>query len=393
MIQLVAMQDPVYLDYNATTPIDSAVVDAMLPFLRQHFGNASSAHAYGAQANRALAAARGQVASLIGAHPDEIIFTGGGSETDNLAIKGVVFAALDRQPHVVSCTVEHPAVLATLRYLERRFGVRVTLVPADETGLVDPTAIESALRPETVLVTIMHANNEVGTVEPIEEIGAITRERGIALHVDAAQSAGKIPIDVDRLGVDLLAIAGHKLYGPKGIGALYVRRGTRLDPLIHGSGQELGMRAGTENVAAIVGLGRAAEIAVPEIEHEATRLTALRDTLHRRLQEGIRGVLLNGHPVRRLPNTLNVSLPGAPGYAVLGMCAGVAASTGSACHSGSSEPSPVLRALGLSDERAAGAIRLSLGRWSSEAEIDRAAAELIGAYTLVAGPISPVVGG
>lgn len=366
------MERAVYLDYNATTPIDPRVVDAMLPYLYEHFGNASSAHEYGYEAHRAVEDARSRTASLIGARPEEIVFTGGGSETDNLAIKGVVFANLDQSPHVITTSVEHPAVLNTLRYLQGRFGVDFTTLPVDEYGLLDPDAFRDALRPATVLATIMHANNEVGTVQPIAEIASIARDNGVLLHIDAAQSAGKIPIDVNELGVDLLTIAGHKVYGPKGIGALYVRRGTILDPLVHGSGQERGLRAGTENVASIVGLGMACELASGEL-NGPHHLLELRDLLHRLLDERIPGTLVNGHPTQRLPNTLNVSLPGALGQAVLAYAPGVAASTGSACHSGASDPSPVLTAMGLPAERALGALRLSLGRWSTEDEMRRAA--------------------
>lgn len=383
------MERAVYLDYNATSPIDPRVVEAMLPYLYEHFGNASSAHEYGYEAHRSIDEARARTAALLGARPDEIIFTGGGSETDNLAIKGVVFANLDRSPHVVTTSVEHPAVLNTLRYLQRRFGMEFTVLPVDEFGLLDPDVLRAALRPTTVLATIMHANNEVGTIQPIAEIAAITRDRGVLLHIDAAQSAGKIPIDVNELGVDLLTVAGHKVYGPKGIGALYIRRGTVLDPIIHGSGQERGLRAGTENVASIVGLGMACELASAEL-NGPHHLLELRDLLHRLLVERIPGTLLNGHPTRRLPNTLNVSLPGAIGQAVLAYAPGVAASTGSACHSGASDPSPVLTAMGLPAGRALGALRLSLGRWSTEDEMCRAADLLQQGYA-AAGSMTPVL--
>lgn len=383
------MERAVYLDYNATSPIDPRVVEAMLPYLYEHFGNASSAHEYGYEAHRSIDEARARTAALLGARPDEIIFTGGGSETDNLAIKGVVFANLDRSPHVVTTSVEHPAVLNTLRYLQRRFGMEFTVLPVDEFGLLDPDVLRAALRPTTVLATIMHANNEVGTIQPIAEIAAITRDRGVLLHIDAAQSAGKIPIDVNELGVDLLTVAGHKVYGPKGIGALYIWRGTVLDPIIHGSGQERGLRAGTENVASIVGLGMACELASAEL-NGPHHLLELRDLLHRLLVERIPGTLLNGHPTRRLPNTLNVSLPGAIGQAVLAYAPGVAASTGSACHSGASDPSPVLTAMGLPAGRALGALRLSLGRWSTEDEMCRAADLLQQGYA-AAGSMTPVL--
>ena len=374
------MMAPIYLDYNATTPVDPAVVEALLPYLHERFGNASSSHPYGVESHAAVDWARTQVASFIGARPQEIVFTGGGSETDNLAIKGIVFANLDRNPHVITTAVEHPAVLTALRYLERRFRVRSTVLPVDEHGLVSPEAIAAAVRPETVLVTVMHANNEVGSLQPIRTISQVTRQAGVLLHVDAAQSAGKVEVDVDHLGVDLLTIAGHKLYAPKGIGALYVRSGTRIDPIIHGSGQEHGLRAGTENVAGIVGLGKACQLAQQKLPTEGPRLQALRDTLHRGLEERVPALLLNGHPQHRLPNTLNVSLPGVLGQSVLTLTPGVAASTGSACHSGVTEPSPVLTAMGLPADRALGAVRLSLGRWSTESEMEQAAALLEAGY-------------
>jgi cysteine desulfurase len=383
------MNRPVYLDYNATTPIDPAVVEAMLPYLHDRYGNASSSHVYGVEAHRAIETARAQVAALIGASPDEILFTGGGSETDNLALKGFAFAHLDERPRFLSCTIEHPAILSTLRYLTTRFGLPHTLIEVDRFGCVDLDSLRSAMSTGAVLITVMHANNEVGTIEPIEEIAAIAAAAGALVHTDAAQSAGKLPIDVRALNVDLLTIAGHKLYGPKGIGVLYVRRGTKLDPLVHGSGQELGMRAGTENVASIVGLGKAAELAAADQAEEALRLCTLRDALHHGLATHIPGLVLNGHPEQRLPNTLNVSAPGVPGFAWLGIAAGVAASTGSACHSGSPDPSPVLTAMGLPAERAAGAIRLSLGRWTTTEDITIAINELATAYTALACPGSP----
>ena len=382
------MHRPVYLDYNATTPIDPAVVEAMLPFLAEHFGNASSMHEYGYIAHQAVERARAQVASLLAAWPGEIIFTAGGSETDNLAIKGAVFQRLDRQPHVISTVIEHPAVLNTLQYLRRRFGVKSTLLPVDQYGLITADQVRGALRPETVLITVMHANNEVGTVQPIGEIGAVAREAGALFHVDAAQSAGKLPIDVTTLNADMVTIAGHKVYGPKGIGALYLRRGAQIDPLVHGSGQEHGMRAGTENVASIVGLGAACAIAADHQSREERRLTLLRDRLQALLADAVPRLELNGHPTRRLPNTLNVSLCGALGQAVLASASDVAASTGSACHAGASEPSPVLMAMGLSAERALAALRLSLGRWTSEEEIERAAAALIAGYSACAAMVS-----
>jgi cysteine desulfurase len=374
------MEKPIYLDYNATTPVDPRVVEAMVPYLHERFGNASSAHSYGYEARAAMERARGQTASLIGARPPEITFTGGGSEADNLAIKGVVFANLRKNPHVISVVTEHPAVLNTLQYLENRFGIRSTLLPVDEYGRVSPDDVRGALLPETVLVTIMHANNEVGTIQPIEEIAEIAHKTGALLHVDAAQSTGKIEIDVDQLGVDLLTLAGHKLYAPKGIGALYIRHGIRLDPLVHGSNQEGGLRAGTENVASIVALGEASEIAASHLPSEKPRLERLRDRLQEALTEGIPEAVLNGHATERLPNTLNLSFPSVFGQSVLAYAPGVAASTGSACHSAQPEPSPVLLAMGLPPERALGALRLTLGRWTTDEEIGVAAQLLVEGY-------------
>jgi cysteine desulfurase len=370
------MERPIYLDYNATTPVDPRVLEAMLPHLTESFGNPSSSHVYGQEARTAIERARGQVAELIKARPGEIVFTGGGSETDNQAIKGVAFATLDRQPHIVTTTVEHPAVLNTLAYLRRRFAVEHTLVPVDEFGVVDPEAVHLAIRPNTVLVTIMQANNEVGTIQPIAEIGRIAHQAGALFHVDAAQSAGKLPLEVDALGADLLTIAGHKLYAPKGVGALFIRRGTRIDSLIHGSSQEGSRRAGTENVAGIVALGAAAEVAKAELKEETSTLLRLREELHGRLSELVPGLRLNGHPTLRLPNTLNVGFPGASGGAVLDCTPEVAASTGSACHSGQTDPSPVLLAMGFAYERALGAVRLSLGRMTKDADIQLAAEAL-----------------
>jgi len=367
------MERPIYLDYNATTPVDPAVVEAMVPYLFERFGNASSAHAYGYEAREAMERARAQVADLIGARRGEIVFSGGGSETDNLAIQGVIFANLERRPHVVSTTVEHPAVLNTLQYLKRRFGVESTLLDVDEDGLIAPEQLARAIRPETVLVTVMHANNETGTIQPIAQLATIAQDAGVCFHVDAAQSVGKLEVDVNALGVDMLTIAAHKLYGPKGIGALYLRQGMSLDPLVHGSQQEHGLRAGTENVASMVGMGMACGIAKAKIRTEGPRLIALRDKLQTLLEERISGTVLNGHLTQRLPNTLNISLPDAVGQTVLAYAPGVAASTGSACHSGHTEPSPVLMAMGLTRDRALGALRLSLGRWTTPGEIERAA--------------------
>jgi cysteine desulfurase len=369
---------PIYLDYNATTPIAPEVARAMRPYVEEHFGNPSSSHAYGYVAHDALAEARAPVARLLGCEAESIVFTGAGSEANNLAIKGVTFANREKGDHIITSAVEHPAVLATCQYLVRRFGFRLTVLPVDQHGLVDPVDVERAVEPATTLITVMHANNEVGAIQPIAEIGRIARRHGVTFHTDAAQSVGKIATLVDDLAVDLLTVVGHKMYAPKGIGALYVRPGTAIDSLVHGAGHEGGLRAGTENVPYIVGLGAAAALAAERLtrrDHE--RIVALRDRLHRRLAEGVPGLGLNGHPERRLPNTLNVSFPGHDGEEVLARTPAVAASTGSACHTGRTEPSGVLLAMGIDHERALGAVRLSLGHPTTEAEVDRAADALI----------------
>jgi cysteine desulfurase len=365
---------PVYLDYNATTPIDPAVVEAMLPYLSTHFGNPSSSHAYGHMAHQAVDDARGQVAGLLGCSPEEITFTGGGSESDNLAIRGIALAYRQKGNHIITQVTEHPAVLNTCRALERLHGFRVTYLPVDEKGRVNPGAVEAAIDEQTVLITIMHANNETGTLQPIAEIAKIAHKHGALVHTDAAQSAGKIATRIDELGVDLLTVAGHKLYAPKGIGALYARRGLELEPVIYGGGQESGRRAGTENVANIVALGAACMLAQEQLAESQARLQRLRDKLQRLLEEYLPGqVCLNGHITERLPNTLNISIEGVIGEDVLAVTPELASSTGSACHEGSTDPSAVLMAMGMSRERALGALRLTLGRWSTEEEIGKAA--------------------
>jgi cysteine desulfurase len=361
------MDTAIYLDYNASSPIAPKVREAMLPFLAEHYGNPSSGHWAGVPAAQAVAHAREHLATLLGCSPGEVVFTSGGSEANNTALKGVVDAAGVERPHIVTTAIEHPAIVEPCRYLERH-GVAVTFVGVDSTGLVDPGDIAAAIRPETVLVSVMHANNEVGTIQPIAEIARITREAGILLHSDAAQSVGKIPTRVDDLGVDLLSVAAHKFYGPKGVGALYVREGTELAPFVHGAGHEGGRRAGTENVLLDVGLGAAAKLAGDLTWTKGVR--DLRDWLWLRLRDrwGER-VVLNGHPAERLPNTLNVSFPGRDGREILADMPEVAASTGSACHSGGTAPSPVLAAMGVPREVGAGAIRLSLGRMTTQAEL------------------------
>lgn len=373
------MGGPIYLDYNATTPVDPRVAKAMLPYLTDLFGNPSSGHPYAATPRGALADARAQVATLIGARPHEIVFTSSGSEADLLALRGAVLASGRPRPHVITQMTEHPAVLETARALERLHGARVTVLPVDGDGLVDPAGLAAALTEDTVLVSVMAANNETGALQPIAELSEVAHRHGALFHCDAAQAAGKIPLDVGDLGVDLLTVVGHKMYAPKATAALYVRDGLALEPVVYGGGQERGLRAGTENVALAVALGTAAELAAQELAGGApVRLAALRDDLHRHLSDALPGrVRLNGPKQGRLPNTLNVSIDGTFGHELLAAAPQIAASTGSACHSGTHSPSPVLTAMGLSPERALGALRLSLGRWSTPADIETAADALI----------------
>ncbi|QGF25064.1 aminotransferase class V-fold PLP-dependent enzyme [Raineyella fluvialis] len=374
---------PIYLDYNATTPVDPEVVAAMVPSLEREFGNPSSTHAYGRPARAALEAARDRVAGLLHAGAGRIVFTGSGSEADALAIRGAVLANRrpGRRPHVITQATEHPAVLAACRDLEELHGAEIAVLPVGPDGLVDPLAVADAITDDTLLVTVMHANNETGTIQPIAEIAAAAHERGVLVHCDAAQSTGKIIVDVAELGVDLLTVVGHKMYAPKGISALYVRDGVALRPLVGGGGQEGGLRAGTENVPYAVGLGRAAEVAAAALEAgETRRLTALRDRLEAGLKARLPGwVHLNGHRTRRLPNTLNVRIDGMRALTLLDDVAVLAASAGSACHAGEDAPSPVLTAMGIPADEAMTAVRLSLGRWSTEAEVDAAAAAIAAA--------------
>jgi cysteine desulfurase len=374
------MSRPIYLDYNATTPVAPEVVAATRPYLESEFGNPSSSHEYGQRARQAVERSRTEVAALIGAQPDEIVFTGCATEANNLAVLGVARALKGSKRHLVTSAIEHPAVMEPMRRL-REDGCEVSVVPVDDRGLVDPQAVAQRLRPDTALVSIMHANNEVGTVQPIAAIAAHTRPRGILLHTDAAQSAGKMPVEVDALGVDLLTLAGHKLYATKGVGALYVRRGTAIAPVLLGADQEHGLRPGTENVPAIVGLGEAARLARERLAEGQARLRRLRDELHRLLEAGVPGLLLNGHPELRLPNTLHVSFPGVSGRALLAAAAHtVAASVGSACHSQADEVSGVLAAMDFDAARAMGAVRLSVGIYTTATEIAEAGAALANAW-------------
>ncbi|MFJ8728754.1 cysteine desulfurase family protein [Streptomyces bauhiniae] len=376
----------VYLDHNATTPVDPDVVKEMLPFLTDGFGNPSSTHAYGTAPREGMDRARRQVAALIGAEPGEIVFTGSGSEADNLALRGAVLAAGEGRRRVITQVTEHPAVLETCRALHRLHGVEVTYLPVDGTGAVDPADLAEALDDRTAVVSVMAANNETGTLQPVAALARLAHDHGALFHCDAAQAAGKIPLDVRALGVDLLTLVGHKMYAPKGVAALCVRDGVRLEPLVYGGGQEGGRRAGTENVALAAALGTAAELAATELaDGGAQRLAGLRDHLHRALGQALPGrVRLNGAAHDRLPGTLNISIDGTTGHDLLAAAPDLAASTGSACHSGAATPSPVLRAMGLDDTRALGAVRLSLGRWTTAADVDRAAGMLIDAVHALA---------
>ncbi|MCL5966351.1 MAG: cysteine desulfurase [Deltaproteobacteria bacterium] len=362
------MSRRIYLDYNASTPIAAEAVEAMRPFLTNHYGNPSSLHWAGVPAKDAVEKARGQVAGILGCDPTEIVFTSGGSESNNHAIKGIFFANRDRGDHIITTAVEHPATINPCRFLEK-LGAKVTVLPVDRFGAVDPDDVRKAITPRTILVTVMHANNEVGTVEPIPEIAAITREAGIPFHTDAAQTVGKIETDVEELGVDLLSVAGHKVYAPKGIGALYIREGTRIEPFVHGAGHEGGRRAGTENVLLAVALGAACHAARNRIG--MPRVKALRDRFWDGLTEIFGdGITPNGHPTERLPNTLNVNFVGRVGAEILAAMPSVAASTGSACHAGSVSLSPVLAAMGVPPEEGMGAVRFSLGRATSWEELE-----------------------
>ena len=363
---------PIYLDHASTTPVHPSVLQAMEPYLRQEFGNPSNLYALGKRASDAVERAQAQVAGVLRCHDDEVVFTSGGSESDNLALKGVALAARSRR-HLVTTTIEHSAVLGAARDLEEHFGVKVTYVPVDERGIVDPAAVAAAIRPDTLLVSVMLANNEIGTVQPVAEIARLARARGVLVHTDAVQGAGLLDLDVDRLGVDLLSLSAHKFYAPKGVGVLYVRRGTPLVPLINGGDQQRGRRAGTENVAGIVGCGTALELVERHREATCARLTTLRDRLIDGIEARIPGAVLNGDRWRRLPGHVNVCLGDVQGETVLLELEmeNVYASSGSACHAGSQDPSHVLLAIGRSPELAHTALRFTLGAPTTEPEIDR----------------------
>jgi cysteine desulfurase len=370
----------IYFDHNATTPVDPAVVQAMLPYFSDVFGNASSIHSFGQRARAAVEQARESVARLVGARPAEIVFTSGGTESDNLAIFGVVCAAAGERKHVITTSIEHHAVLNACQALEAR-GVAVSYLPVSAVGVVDPDDVRRALRLETVLVSVMHANNELGSIQPVEEIGRIAAEADVAFHSDAVQAAGKLPLDVGRMGVDLLAISGHKLYGPKGVGALYVRPGTRLAPLFYGGHHERDRRPGTENVAGIVGLGKAAELASARLAEESPRLSALRDRLEAGVLARVPATKVNGGLAPRVPGTTNIAFSFVEGESLVIALdlKGLACSTGAACSSGAVEPSHVLTAIGLAPAEARASLRFSLGRSNTAEEVDAALEIITGA--------------
>jgi cysteine desulfurase len=366
--------ESIYLDYNATTPIAREVAEAMAPYLYEHFGNPSSSHPYGVATKRAIERARIQVATLLGCQPTEIVFTSGGTESNNAAIKGVAWAGRDRGRHVVTSAIEHPAVMEVCRWLASQ-DFRLTVLPVNTDGLVNPADLEQAIDTDTILVTVMHANNEVGTIQPIAELSAISHRQGVLVHTDAAQSVGKVPVNVDELGVDLLTVAGHKLYAPKGIGALYIRNGVRLAKLLHGANHEADRRPGTENVLEIVGLGQACEIARRDLAGTMIHFKNIRDRLHEGLKRelGKEAVHLNGHPERRLPNTVSLSFRGIKANSLLSnISRQLAASAGAACHAEGSEISAVLKAMDVPLEWAVGTVRFSVGRDTTIREIDRA---------------------
>lgn len=369
----------IYLDYNATTPIAPSVVEMMNPFLSGHYGNPSSAHSMGRAAKEAIEDSRVKVAGLLGCDRQEVVFTSGGTESNNLAIKGVMLQGQPGSGHLIISAIEHPSVVEPARFLER-LGFSISIVPCDEHGFVHPSSVESALRPDTRLVSIMHANNEIGTIQPIRQISEICHGRGVLVHTDASQSVGKIPSFVDQLDVDLLTVAGHKLYGPKGIGVLFVREGVSLEPLLHGAAHENGLRAGTENTPYIVGLGQAAYLAANCLDESSESMIKLRDRLNDRLANAIPGLTVNGAKANRLPNTLSVMFPGVGGQEILRRVPELCASTGSACHSSGLVSSATLAAMGKSPEEMAGTVRLCVGWYSSEEEIDRASNLLIDAW-------------
>jgi len=362
-----------YMDHSATSPVNPEVLEAMLPYFTESFGNASTLYALGREARTAMENGRKQVASLIGAKPEEVYFTSGGTESDNIAIKGTTSKLKNKGNHIITSDIEHPAVEETCKYLEKN-GYQVTYLPVGEEGIVKVSDVEAAITPETILITVMHANNEIGTIQPIKEIGALAREKGIYFHTDAVQSVGKIPVNVEDMNVDLLSISAHKLYGPKGVGVLYIRRGVQIDPLFHGGGHERGMRPGTENIPGIVGLGKACQIAEENLDHNQEYITQLRDHLIKGVLEAVDNVQLNGHPLKRLPGNAHFSFQNVRGEPLTFLmdAKGVDVSTGSACSTKKVEPSHVLRAMGLDGEAANGSLRVTLGKENTPEDIDLA---------------------
>jgi len=363
--------NPIYMDYAATTPTDQRVVEAMLPYFGEIYGNPSSLHGFGQEARATMEGVRAKIAAFLGAKPAEIVFTSGGTESDNFAIKGVAWANRKKGDHIITSAIEHHAVLETCRFLEKE-GFRVTYLPVDGDGLVDPADVVKAITDRTILISIMHANNEIGTIQPIAEIGRIAKGKGICFHTDAVQTFGHLPFTVDEMNIDLLSASAHKLYGPKGMGLLYIRKGTRITPLVHGGDQESGRRASTQNVPGIVGFGKAVELAATTLHEEVVRLTSLRDRFIQGIFERIDGIRLNGHPTLRLPNNINLSVESIEGEGMilsLDMM-GIACSTGSACSSSSLEPSHCLLAIGLPHELSHGSLRFSLGMYTKEGDID-----------------------
>lgn len=359
------------MDHSATTPVAAEVLEAMLPYFSDKFGNASSLHGFGLEAKEALEASREKVAKLLGSKPEEVIFTSGGTESDNLALKGIAYRNREKGKHIITTAIEHPAIIEVCRKLETQ-GFDVTYLPVTSDGLVDPAALEGAIRKDTILISVMHANNEIGTIQPLEEIGKIAAEKDIYFHTDAVQTAGKISTDVESLGVDLLSLSAHKLYGPKGVGALYIRRGTRLESIVQGGGHERGLRSGTENIPGIVGLARAAELAGETMSAEAERLTRLRDCLAKVVLDKVKDAWINGSMTKRLPSNLNFGFKYVEGESLLLFLdsKGIAVSTGSACSSHKLEPSHVLRALGLSPEMCHGSLRITMGGSNTEEDVD-----------------------
>jgi cysteine desulfurase len=386
-----AMKNFIYFDYNATTPVDPRVAEAMRPYLTGFFGNPSSTHRLGREAKAAVESARKQVAVCLGAEAEEVVFTSGGTESNNLAIRGA--AAACGGGHVITSAVEHPAVLEVVKALQSEGRIRLTILPVDSTGLANPQDILKALGPDTVLVTVMLANNEVGTVQPIREISRLCRERGVLVHTDAAQAIGKIPVNVRALGVDLLSVAGHKFYAPKGIGALYIKSGTPIQPLLRGAGHERGMRAGTENILEQVGLGAACSLVQAAVDEEAARLRELRDRLAQHLSDGYPAMVQHGHAEKRLPNTLSVAFPGVDaGLLLTRLGDDLGASAGAACHADSVDPSHVLTAMGVDAATAMSTVRLTIGRFTTEAEVDEGARRILKVVKELAGSGIPPSG-